>query len=73
MTGNSCYVDQLLSAESIANAMDFDKIVVSKARKRIATNNLSRPNRLSLAIGLVSVISIQLWHQVFLDPSIAEI
>ena len=73
MTGNSCYVDQLLSAESIANAGDFDKIVVSKARKRIATNNLSRLNRLSLEIGLVSVISIQLWHQAFLDPSIAEI
>ena len=73
LTGNSCYVDQLLSAESIAKSGYFDKIAVSEARKRISTNNLSRLNRLSLEIGLVSVISIQLWHQAFLDPSIAEI
>jgi asparagine synthase (glutamine-hydrolysing) len=73
LTGSSCYVDQLLSAESIAKSGYFDKIAVSEARKRIATNNLSRLNRLSLEIGLVSVISIQLWHQAFLDRSIAEI
>jgi asparagine synthase (glutamine-hydrolysing) len=72
-TGKSCYVDQLLSAESISKAGYFDKSTVDKARKRIATSNLPRLNRLSLEIGLVCVISIQLWHQAFLDRSLAEI
>lgn len=72
-TGNSCYVAQLLSAESIGKAGYFNETTVIEARKRIAMSNLSRLNRLSLEIGLVSVISIQLWHQTFLDRSLAEI
>ncbi len=72
-TGNTCYVDQLLSAESISKAGYFDISTVGEARKKIATSNLSRLNRLSIEIGLVSVISIQLWHQTFLDRSLAEI
>jgi asparagine synthase (glutamine-hydrolysing) len=71
-TGNTCYVDQLLSAESISKTGYFDIATVAEARKRLAMGNLSRLNRLSLEIGLVSVISIQLWHQAFLDGSLAE-
>lgn len=71
--GNSgeSWIDQVLSAESIAKAGYFDPAAVDRARKR-----LSRPggiDRLSLGMGLTGVLATQLWHHQYLDGGLCDL
>jgi asparagine synthase (glutamine-hydrolysing) len=66
------WVNQLLSVESLKRTGYFDPAAVQHWRQ--ATHNMRHGfRRLFLEMGLVGVISTQLWHHHFLDSSLADI
>jgi asparagine synthase (glutamine-hydrolysing) len=66
------WVEQLLSNESLEKAGYFDTGAVRRWRAAVRT---MRPGfrRLFIEMGLVGVISTQLWHQQFIDRALADV
>ena len=66
------WAEQLLSDESLAKSGYFDARAVRRWRAAIRK---MRPGfrRLFIEMGLVGVISTQLWHQQFFDASLADV
>jgi asparagine synthase (glutamine-hydrolysing) len=66
------WAEQLLSAESLAKTGYFDVEAVRRWRTAV---HAMRPGfrRLFIEMGLVGVITTQLWHQRFLDGSLADV
>jgi asparagine synthase (glutamine-hydrolysing) len=67
------FVEQLLSPESLRKTGYFNPEAVRHGRA--ASRNL-RPGssqRISLEMGLVGVVSTQLWHHTFIDGSLADL
>lgn len=67
------YVDQLLSTESLQKTGLFSARAVKKCREY-----LSRPHRkwgphMGWEVGLVGVVSTQLWYHLFVDPTLCEL
>ncbi len=67
------FVDQLLSPESLAKAGYFDPASVDHWRKRFQTMRPGSNQRTMVEMGLVGVVATQLWHQTFIDGSLADV
>jgi asparagine synthase (glutamine-hydrolysing) len=66
------WMDQLLSAESLRKTGYFDPAAVANWRQRTRTMRHGF-HRLFLEMGLVGVLSTQLWHHHFIDSTLADI
>jgi len=79
MSGNflvvngSSWVDQLLSAESLRKTGYFDPTGVELARRIQTQKPRWSLQRFSLDMGLMGVISTQLWHHLYLGGGLADI
>jgi asparagine synthase (glutamine-hydrolysing) len=67
------WVDQLLSPESLRATGYFDLNGVARARQLQQHNSLLSLRRFSLDLGLVGVVTTQLWHHLFLGGGLADI
>jgi asparagine synthase (glutamine-hydrolysing) len=67
------FVDQLLSEESLKKTGYFDPASVKHWRDRLSSLKPGKPLRTAIEMGLVAVTSTQLWHQIFIDSSIADV
>jgi asparagine synthase (glutamine-hydrolysing) len=67
------YVDQLLSEESLKKTGYFDPAAVKRWRERLPDMARIGYARTAVEMALVGVTSTQLWHQQFVDSSIADI
>jgi asparagine synthase (glutamine-hydrolysing) len=67
------YVDQLLSEESLRRTGYFDVAAVRYWSDQIRQRRLGIRQRASVEMGLVGVVSTQLWHHTYIDPSLAEL
>jgi asparagine synthase (glutamine-hydrolysing) len=67
------YVDQLLSPESLRRTGYFNAEAVAHWRTAYRSMWRHSPQRLSVEMGLVGVLATQLWHQTFIDSSLAEL
>lgn len=72
--GNApAYVDQLLSTESLTKTGYFDTDTVSKFRRQQSRFHLKHGSHKMREMGLVGVISTQLWHHLFLGGGLCEL
>lgn len=67
------FIDQLLSEESLKKTGYFDPKVVSKWRARLPNMWRLGYAKAAVEMGLVAVTATQLWHQIFIDSSIADV
>ena len=67
------FVDQLLSEESLRKTGYFDPAAVRHWRAKLPTMRAAGAARTAVEMGLVGVTATQLWHQTFIDSSLAEI
>jgi asparagine synthase (glutamine-hydrolysing) len=67
------FVDQLLSDESLRKTGYFDPEAVRHWRQRFRTLRAGSNHRVALEMGLAAVVSTQLWHQQFIDRSLADV
>jgi asparagine synthase (glutamine-hydrolysing) len=67
------FVDQLLSDESLRKTGYFHIPAVQFWRDRVRNRQLGRRQKASVELGLVAVVSTQLWHHMFIDDSLAEL
>jgi asparagine synthase (glutamine-hydrolysing) len=67
------FVDQLLSLESLRKTDYFVPEAVSHWRQAFRTLRPGSPQRASVEMGLVGIISTQLWYHTFIDGSLADL
>jgi asparagine synthase (glutamine-hydrolysing) len=67
------FVDQLLSEESLRRTGYFDIAAVQYWRDQVRQRRLGLRQRASVELGLVGVVSTQLWHHTFIDASLADL
>jgi len=67
------FVDQLLSDESLKKTGYFNIEAVRFWSDKVRNRKLPRTQRASIELGLVAVVTTQLWHHTFIDGSLAEI
>lgn len=67
------YVDQLLSQESLARTGIFDVERVRECRRILSGPHLRLGPHMLLEVGLVGVVSTQLWHHLFLGGGLCEL
>jgi asparagine synthase (glutamine-hydrolysing) len=67
------WIDQLLSAESLKTTGFFDAKAVELARQLQLTKPLASLKRFSLDMGLMGVISTQLWHHIYCGGGLCEL
>jgi asparagine synthase (glutamine-hydrolysing) len=67
------YVEQLLSPESLARTGLFDPEQVKLARRYLERPHLRLGPHMLKEVGLVGVISTQLWHHLFLNSGLCEL
>ena len=67
------YVDQLLSQESLLRTGYFDAKAVTYWRQAYRGLRAGSNQRTSIEMGLVAVLSTQLWHNHFIDGSLADL
>ncbi|MFO0876199.1 MAG: asparagine synthase (glutamine-hydrolyzing) [Gemmataceae bacterium] len=67
------FVDQLLSEESLQRTGYFDAQAVAHWRRAFRELRAGSLKRTSIEMGLVAVLSTQLWHHTFLDGSLADL
>jgi asparagine synthase (glutamine-hydrolysing) len=67
------YVDQLLSEESLRRTGYFDVAQVRYWSEQVRQRRLGFRQRVSVELGLVGVVSTQLWHHTYVDPSLADL
>jgi asparagine synthase (glutamine-hydrolysing) len=72
-TNVPAFVDQLLSEESLRKTGYFNVQAVAHWRQAFRTMRTGSPARATLEMGLVGVIATQLWHQTFIDSSLADV
>ena len=71
LEGAPAFVEQLLSRQSLQKTGYFDIEGVSHWRKAYTT--LGAAQRISVEMGLAGVLATQLWHQQYLDNSLADL
>jgi asparagine synthase (glutamine-hydrolysing) len=67
------FVDQLLSDEALRKTGYFDPVAVRQWRAKLPTLRGGSGKRTAVEMGLVGVTATQLWHQVFVDSSVADV
>jgi asparagine synthase (glutamine-hydrolysing) len=67
------YVDQLLSKESLRRTGYFDAAQVRYWSEQVRQRRLGFRHRVPVEMGLVGVVSTQLWHHTYIDPSLADL
>jgi asparagine synthase (glutamine-hydrolysing) len=67
------FVEQLLSEESLLRTGYFDPTAVAHWRQRFRGLSRFGTKRLSVEMGLVAVVSTQLWHHTFIGDSLCEL
>lgn len=67
------FVNQLLSEESLKKTGYFDAAGVTHWRQAHKQMRPGSVPRLSIEMGLAAVVSTQLWHQTFIDGSLADL
>ncbi len=67
------YVEQLLSDESLKKTGYFNIAAVKYWREMVRNKQVRREQKSSVELGLVAVVTTQLWHQLYIDSSLAEI
>jgi asparagine synthase (glutamine-hydrolysing) len=67
------FVDQLLSEEALKRTGYFDVEAVRTWRQRFRSLRAGSMQRISVEMGLVGVLATQLWHQTFIDGSLADV
>ena len=67
------FVDQLLSEESLRKTGYFDPEAVTHWRQAYRRLRVGGLQRTSVEMGLVGVTATQLWHQTFIDGSLADL
>jgi len=67
------FVEQLLSEESLARTGYFDAAAVKHWRQAFRNLRHGSAQRSSVEMGLVGVISTQLWYHTFIDNSLADL
>jgi asparagine synthase (glutamine-hydrolysing) len=67
------FVDQLLSEESLRKTGYFEPAAVDHWRRNFRTLRSGSAMRLSVEMGLVAVVSTQLWQHTFIDGSLADL
>jgi asparagine synthase (glutamine-hydrolysing) len=65
------YVRQLVSEEALRKTGYFDPQAVAHWRKAYHTLGFSQ--RVSVEMGLAGVVATQMWHQMYIDSSLAEV
>lgn len=66
------FVGQLLSEESLRRTGYFDAAAVQHWRRAFRQMRAGLP-RLSVEGGLAAVVATQLWHHLYIDPSLADL
>jgi asparagine synthase (glutamine-hydrolysing) len=67
------YIDQLLSDESLKKTGYFDVAAVKSWRERLPGMSRIGFARTAVEMALATVTATQLWHQTFIDGSIADV
>jgi asparagine synthase (glutamine-hydrolysing) len=67
------FIQQLLSPESLNKTGYFDAAAVTHWRRRFRSIRLNPAKRTSIEMGLVGVLSTQLWHHLYVDASLCEL
>ena len=67
------YVAQLLSEESLKRTGYFDPAAVHRWRRAFREMRPGSLARLSVEGGLAAVVATQLWHQLYIDSTLAEL
>ena len=67
------YCKQLLSDEALKKTGYFNVDAVRHWLRMLQEGKLRMTNRSSVELGLVGVVTTQLWHQIFIDSSLADI
>jgi asparagine synthase (glutamine-hydrolysing) len=67
------YINQLLSEESLKKTGYFDPQAVRHWREKLPTMMKIGYARTGVEMGLVAVTATQLWHQTFIDSSLADV
>ncbi len=67
------FVEQLLSDESLKKTGYFNVAAVQFWRDKVRNKQLSRQRKSSVELGLVAVVTTQLWHHLFIDGSLADL
>jgi asparagine synthase (glutamine-hydrolysing) len=67
------FVDQLLSEESLWKTGFFEPDAVRHWRQAFKAMRPNSPPRLSIEMGLVGVLSTQLWYHTFIDARLADL
>ncbi len=67
------FVDQLLSPESLRKTGYFDPEAVRHWRQASRDMRAGSTRRVSIEMGLVGVVATQMWHQTFIDGSLADL
>jgi asparagine synthase (glutamine-hydrolysing) len=71
--GVPSYIDQLLSEEAIRATGYFDFAKVEHWRRQLNTRRLRPMHRTIVELGLMGVVSTQLWHAIYIDPALADL
>lgn len=67
------FVDQLLSEESLRKTGYFNVAAVRFWRDKIRNRQLGLFQKSSIELGMVGVVTTQLWHHLFIDSSLADL
>jgi asparagine synthase (glutamine-hydrolysing) len=67
------FVDQLLSEEALRKTGYFDPAAVKLWRSRLMATRSGSATRTAVEMGLVGVTATQLWHQTFVDQTLADV
>ena len=67
------YVEQLLSDESLRKTGYFNVEAVQFWRDKVRKRELGRLQKSQIELGLVGVVTTQLWHQLYIDDSLADL
>jgi asparagine synthase (glutamine-hydrolysing) len=71
--GSPPFIDQLLSGESLRKTGWFDVDAVRLWRRRIRDGKMDMGRRIIAELGMVAVVSTQLWYRTFIDRSLADV
>jgi asparagine synthase (glutamine-hydrolysing) len=73
LEGAPAFVDQLLSREALRATGYFDVDAVQKWRAALPNMRSGGAKRTAVEMGLVGVTATQLWHQTYIDSSLAAV